>query len=322
MTQLTDFKETILNFYQKNAAYVRPVVKAVFSFIILFLLSRLFGYDSRVNKIYVFLVVSVMQAFLPVSFLYYTSVILIAVNLWAVSPEIMLIFLAVAAACWLAFIRMDRKYAVIVVLTPVLFFLKIEYLIPVLTGMIAGLGGILPVAGGILIYFIGAYSKDVSAILATTTGNGAGVGLQRMIFMVTTDQTLLVLMVAFCLTVFISAILYRLFDERAWIFTVVSGNIALALLLLSGRLIFDLNYTIWRVFLECIIAMALALVYQFFRGIGDISSIEKVTFEDDEYIYYVKAVPKIRVSLAERNVTRIQPEDDEDDEHRTHTESN
>lgn len=322
MTQLTDFKETILNFYQKNAAYVRPVIKAVFSFIILFLLSRLFGYDSRVNKIYIFLVVSVMQAFLPVSFLYYTSVILIAVNLWAVSPEIMLIFLAVAAACWLTFIRMDRKYAVIVVLTPVLFFLKIEYLIPVLAGMIAGIGGILPVAGGILIYFIGAYSKDVSAILATTTGNGAGVGLQRMIFMVTTDQTLLVLMVAFCLTVFISAILYRLFDERAWIFTVASGNIALALLLLSGRLIFDLNYTIWRVFLECIIAMALALVYQFFRGIGDISSIEKVTFEDDEYIYYVKAVPKIRVSLAERNVTRIQPEDDEDDEHRTHTESN
>lgn len=310
MAQLIDLKESIRSFYQKNAAYIRPVMKIFFSFLILVFISRMFGYNARINKLYIFFIVSVMQAFLPVSFLYYVSAVVIAGNLWVVSVEIMLIFLAVIIACSLAFVRIDRRYAVLVILTPVLFYLKLEYLMPVLVGMISGTGGLLPVAGGILVYFISVYTRDVSALLATTSGNEAGVGVQRMIHLITIDKKLLVVVIVFCLIIFMAAILYRIFDERAWMFTVASGNIVLALLLLSGRLIFELDYTIWRVFLECILAVALAVIYQFFRGIGDISRIEKVTFEDDEYIYYVKAVPKIKVSLTERNVTRIQPEED------------
>ena len=58
--------------------------------------------------------------------------------------------------------------------------------------------------------------------------------------------------------------------------------------------------------------MGLAVVVQFFEGIGDFSRMEKVTFEDDEYIYYVKAVPKIKVSQSEHNVTNIKPEGEEE----------
>ena len=57
-------------------------------------------------------------------------------------------------------------------------------------------------------------------------------------------------------------------------------------------------------------AVALAVVVQFFKGIGDFSRIEKVSFEDDEYIYFVKAVPKIKAAQAEHNVTDILPETD------------
>lgn len=309
MTQLIDFKDNIISLYRKYAIYIRPALKAVLSFLVLFLFTRMFNYNTGINKIYIITVLSLIQAFMPVSFLFYVSVILIAGNLFTVSPEIMLVFMAVVIACWLAFIRIDRKYALLVVLTPVLFYLKVEYLLPVITGMVAGIGGVLPVAGGIMIFFLSLYTSEVSNLLATTTGNGTGVGMQRMIQLVTIDKKLLVVMISFCLVIFISAVLYRIFHERAWMFTVVIGNLALALLLLSGRLIFDLDYTIWRVFLECVLAVGLAGIYQFFRGMGDVSRMEKVTFEDDEYIYYVKAVPKIKVSATERNVTRIQPEE-------------
>jgi hypothetical protein len=89
----------------------------------------------------------------------------------------------------------------------------------------------------------------------------------------------------------------------------VIGNVALAFMLLVGRLVFELDYSIWRVFLSCILAIIVAAIYQFFRGAGDISRIEKVTFEDDEYIYYVKAVPKFQLTMTDRSVTRIKPED-------------
>jgi len=104
-----------------------------------------------------------------------------------------------------------------------------------------------------------------------------------------------------------------LFYERAWLFAIFIGHIAMILLLLFGRLIFELDYKIWRLFLEMILGIGCCYIYRFFRGIGDVSRIEKASFEDDEYFYYVKAVPKIKVTQKDRNVTDIKSGENEDD---------
>ena len=44
---------------------------------------------------------------------------------------------------------------------------------------------------------------------------------------------------------------------------------------------------------------------EFFRFCVDYSRTEKVQFEDDEYYYYVKAVPKMTVSMSTKTVKRI-----------------
>ena len=310
MAQLIGLRETIRNIYQKHGAIIRAVAKALLSFFVLYFLSQMFGYDSRINQIYIFAAISVIQAFLPVSFLYYTGSLLIAGNLFALSPDIMLVFLTVVIACRLCFIYVEGSYTILVMLVPVLFFLKLEYFIPVLVGMIYGVGGVLPVLGGILIYYISTCSREVSVLLAASDGSETGLGLQKIIEMFTQNREMFVIAVAFCLAVFISAILYRTFHERAWQLAVVFGNVALAFILLAGRLIFELDYPVWRVFLSCVLAAVVDTVYQFFRGIGDLSRIEKVSFEDDEYIYYVKAVPKFQLTRTDRSVTRIQPEDE------------
>ena len=51
--------------------------------------------------------------------------------------------------------------------------------------------------------------------------------------------------------------------------------------------------------------MLLASIIQFFEFNVDYNRTEKVQFEDDEYYYYVKAVPKVNVSTPERTVKRI-----------------
>ena len=51
---------------------------------------------------------------------------------------------------------------------------------------------------------------------------------------------------------------------------------------------------------------------QFFRLTLDYHGTRKLQFEDDEYYYYVTAVPKIKVAAVDKTVTRIVP--DEDDE--------
>ena len=51
--------------------------------------------------------------------------------------------------------------------------------------------------------------------------------------------------------------------------------------------------------------MALAAVYHFFVFAVDYTRTEYVQFEDDDYYYYVKAVPKIAISLPDVKVQRF-----------------
>ena len=53
------------------------------------------------------------------------------------------------------------------------------------------------------------------------------------------------------------------------------------------------------------IAMCAACLFQFFRCIIDYTGVEYVEFEDDDYYYYVKAVPKASVTIPEKTVKRI-----------------
>ena len=273
----------------------------------------MFYYNEFIDKPWVFLAVSAVQAFLPISFLYYAISILIMINLWNVSMDIFLGFVIFFIICSLAFIRVDKKHAIIIIATVLLFYLKLEYLLPVLLGMSVGFGAILPAAAGIVVYFLSVYMTDVSTLLTTSTSSSFGMGLQRIVNLILIDKKLLVLLVTFALIIFITTLLCHMFYERAWMFAIFVGNIAMVLLLLFGRLIFELDYTIWRLFLEVILGIGCCYIYRFFRGIGDVSRIEKVSFEDDEYFYYVKAVPKIKVTEKNRNVTNIKSEENEDD---------
>ena len=312
MAHLVYLKENIRYYYQKYAQFVDPAVKFLFSFVALTLFQMMFPYNNAVNKAILFVVVSAVQAFLPMSFLYYTASVIALLNLWKTSVEMLLMFFCLVLIEFLLFVRMDRRYAFITILTPILFFLKLEYFLPVLLGMTIGFNGILPAVGGIFIYYFSLYTKDAIALLTTSSGTEMGVGMSRIMNLMVIDKSLLVVLVTFCLVIFISTLLYQLFHEKAWMFAIIIGNITMVLIMLSGRLIFELNYSIVRVFVEAFLAMGLAVLVQFFEGIGDFSRMEKVSFEDDEYIYYVKAVPKIKVSQSEHNVTDIKSEEEEE----------
>ena len=54
-----------------------------------------------------------------------------------------------------------------------------------------------------------------------------------------------------------------------------------------------------------VVSALIALVLEFFLFSVDYSRTEHVQFEDDEYYYYVKAVPKLTVTPPQREVKRF-----------------
>ena len=90
------------------------------------------------------------------------------------------------------------------------------------------------------------------------------------------------------------------------------GTLADIVILLIGDLMYDANFSLAGVILGSIVCALIALVMQFFQFNLDYARTEKVQFEDDEYYYYVKAVPKAIVAGTDKKVTRFSGKEEQD----------
>ena len=57
-----------------------------------------------------------------------------------------------------------------------------------------------------------------------------------------------------------------------------------------------------------VVSVVVGLLLEFFVFGGDYSRTERLEYEDDEYYYYVKAVPKAAVATSERSIKKINGE--------------
>ena len=61
-----------------------------------------------------------------------------------------------------------------------------------------------------------------------------------------------------------------------------------------------------------VVSVLIGLVLEFFVYGGDYTRTERLEYEDDEYYYYVKAVPKAIVAGTDKKVTRFSGKEEQD----------
>ena len=115
----------------------------------------------------------------------------------------------------------------------------------------------------------------------------------------------LVVIAAFSVTIIVVYFLRRLSVNYAWTIAMIAGAMVNIVILLMGDLLYDINISVFGILAGSILALLVAKVIEFFRFCVDYSRTEKVQYEDDEYYYYVKAVPKMTVTAPTNTVKRI-----------------
>ena len=119
-------------------------------------------------------------------------------------------------------------------------------------------------------------------------------------------------------------------DKDVWLYAIVAG-VTMAVIFVIGLFSFDyalyvaigvggaaevivaffaaavlgVDLSIVSVIIGTVAGVLLGLLLQFMRCAVDYSRKEYLQFEDDDYYYYVKAVPKISVSEREVNVVKM-----------------
>ena len=127
MTDLLELKEKIKLIYSKYEAFIVPVAKFLLALITINTLNGRMGYMTRIDDMRIVLIASLACSFLPVGIIILIATLFSLMHMYALSMEVALVGLCMYLIMYLLFFRFSPKGSLVVVLTPLLFAMKIPY---------------------------------------------------------------------------------------------------------------------------------------------------------------------------------------------------
>lgn len=305
MTGLLVAKQILMTLYSKYEVYITPLLKFLLALITLLLINSRMGYMESIDKMTVVLIVALMCSFMPMNFIVLMAAVFIMLHLYAFNLECTIVLGVGFLLMFLVYLRFSPKDTLVVLLMPICFLLRIPYVVPLAMGLVGTPVSAVSIACGVIVYHMLHFvTQNVSVILAITDEEKTA----RFKFVVDgllNDRDMVITIAAFAVTVILVYLIRRLSIDYAWTVAMVAGVVVNITVLLIGDLMFDTNVSLLEVVLGNVASLLVAVVLQFFVFNVDYSRTEKVQFEDDEYYYYVKAVPKISVAKPEKKVKQI-----------------
>ena len=304
MTALLEVRERIKQFYSRFEIYILPVVKFLVAFIVLQVINSKMSYMAKIDRLPVVLIAALLCSFLPNGCIVFFAAVFSLLHTYAMAKEAALIVLCLYLILFLLVFRFSPKESLLVVLTPILFVMKIPYVVPIAAGLLLTPASIVSACSGVVVYYalsavLGSYSNLM------TMGEDTLGKVRYLVDALVGSKTTVVLCAAFAFTILGVYLLRRLSVDYAWSIAMGAGAVLNIVVILVGDYVLDLDISVGGVILGTLLALVIAKIIEFFRFCVDYSRTEKVQFEDDEYYYYVKAVPKMTVAAPTKTVKTI-----------------
>lgn len=305
MTKILEIREQIKNFYAKFEMFILPVVKFIVAFVVLNTLNGKLGYMARLDSKPIALMAALLCSFLPNGFLVFFAAVFSLLHLYTLSLEVAAVTLCLYLVLFVLFFRFSPKESLFVVLTPLCFVLKIPYVIPIIAGLLFTPAAIVSVGSGVVVHFYLQSVLNEATTIKTMGDEEAIAKLRLMIDALVGNKAMVITLAAFTVAIIVVYLVRRMEVDYAWTIAMAAGAIFNIIVLLVGDLKYDTNLSVGGVIFGSILGVLVGKVLEFFRFCVDYSRTEKVQFEDDEYYYYVKAIPKMTVTAPTKTVKKI-----------------
>ena len=298
-------KEYIKGFYAKNEEFVVPVLKFLLALILFFTINSRLNYMERLDNAAVVLVAALLCSFTPLGLMVFLCALFLLAHVYALSVECVAVLALAYLFIAVAYLRFSSKGHLLLLLTPLLFCWHVPYVLPLAAGLFGTPASAVPLVCGIVLYYVLHYITGNEQTLGMGTSDSALQRFRDVLTGVLGNREMVVVAVAFAVTAVLVYVIRRLSISYARAIAVLVGMLSNIVILLVGDLMYDAKFSITGLILGSLLGGIAALVMQFFRFNLDYARTETVQFEDDEYYYYVKAVPKMAVRTPEKRVKRI-----------------
>ncbi|NBH35446.1 ABC transporter permease [Clostridiaceae bacterium] len=305
MIVLLEIKERLKMFYGKFALPVDLAVKFCVSLSALILMNGNLGYLTKLKNPVMLVGLALLCSFLPYGAISFIMAAVLLGHIYSVSMEFALltgIFLILIA---LLYYGLQPKDSYWLILTPVAFALRVPFAVPLLAGLSGGLSGVIPVSCGAAVYYIMIYVKQNAGVLTNDAEVDITEKYVQLIRALVTNETMMLMITACAVGILVVYLIRLLSIDYAWIIAIVFGSITQMAVVFIGDSVLNVQLSPSEMIVGTLVSLIIAGIYHFFVFAVDYSRTEYTQFEDDDYVYYVKAVPKIVVSKPDVRVQRI-----------------
>lgn len=305
MLKLYVLRDRLKRLYGQYGVVIFPLIRFLLAWFAMAILSSSLGYMKSLRSPLIGLLISLFCAICPFGGMCWILALFMLAHIFAVSLEFALftaVFLLTVALLYYGFAPGD---SILLIVTPLLFTLKIPYAIPLLVGLAGSAVSVIPMCCGIVIYYILQYVRANAGTLTNATSVDITQKYMQMLNGVLFNRTMLTFLLAFAVAAVAVCLIRKLPIANAWHFAILGGAMIMLLSFFAAMFFYGIHFEMIPLLFGCISAVLIASVFQFFVFDVDYTRMEFAQFEDDEYHYFVKAVPKISVSAPDVKLQKI-----------------
>ena len=305
MDNIYVMRERIEAVYGKHSKWFDKAFQFILAMVTFTMINQNTGFMKSLSSPVISLALSVVATFLPPMMTVVLATVLVLAHTLAASVGIFAVTALIFLIMYIFYIRLAPKMAFVVLLTPIAFALKIPFVVPVTCALIYTPVSLVPMGCGTVIFYMMEYLKKMSTASKTSGSKAMLSDITTFVQKVFQNKEMWIYIVAFIIGFFVIYTIRRQEMDHAWKIGIIAGAIANVVITAIGSTVMGVNASYGSLIFGNILAAVVGFVLELFLFSVDYARSERLQFEDDEYYYYVKAIPKVAVTTPEKTVKKI-----------------
>lgn len=298
-------REKLYQWYVTYEKYAKYMLRLVLAFAVFLLVSRSFPYHKTLASVGVILLLSCFGALLPEGLFAILVTMVTSLQIYYLYPLLAAAELLGVLFVYLMLLRYSPKTILAAVFLPVAIQLKLWVLPVAVTGMFFSPMAVLSVGGGTLVYYILYAVKQCEPMFQEQAAVDVLEVVQKYADYLVKNEEMYVVLFVLCAMALGTNLIRTRKIAYAFEISILFATVGNLILLLVGKLLFACGFSTIQVVLGSLLSGMLAYVVNFLHMVLDYGAVEEVQFEDEEYYYYVRAVPKLRMTMGNKKIKRI-----------------
>ena len=301
MTQLLVLRERLIKYYQNHSSVLNALFRFLLGLISFFSINHIVGYQPELNHWYVEFLLAVIGVILPGSAFIFLLAVFSLVHILYVSTLLAFVVGLIFAALYCSYIKFVPRHGYVIVALPILLYLHLGYAVPIYLGLTMTPLAVVPLACGVGIYYL---LQTITSVVSTS--NDTSINLYQVVLQrFAKNEEMYVVFFIFAVVAVLVYLTRKRESDYAFEWSIVAGTACSIVLFLICNYAFAAHIGVAAMILGSLVSMAAMFIYQFVRLALNYGSVENLQFEDEEYYYYVRAVPKISVAAPDKSIKKF-----------------